>query len=69
MALEIDTGFRTSTNAGVAGGLAIVVIFILTLIWPEQMMNSPMGLEAGLTALFMGLVARFSKTPDNPGKL
>jgi hypothetical protein len=70
--LAINIGTRTSTNAVVGGGILGVVYVNLVEILPWP------GLVAALTTpemvslvsvLLAGLVARFSKTPRNPGKL
>jgi len=65
----MDTGLRTSTNAGLAGGIAVLIIWVGGMFAPESMANAPAGLEAAITGIIMALVARFSSTPKNPGKL
>jgi len=65
----IDSGWRTSTNAALAGGLAVIVISLLRYFAPEFMASSPDGLEIGLAGVFVWLIARASKTPATPGKL
>lgn len=60
-------GLRTSTNVGVAAGLAVVTIFVIGAFAPNVIAAAPLGLEAGLTGLFAAVIARISNTPKNPG--
>ncbi len=61
----MDTGFRTSTNAGVAGAASILLIWILSLFGVVV----PVGFEAAIATFAAWLVARFSKTQKDPGLL
>lgn len=60
--MQIDIGTRTSTNAGVAGGLVLFVMWLGNYFAPELMASAPPGTEAILTAVAMWGVARISKT-------
>ncbi len=63
----MDTGLRTSSNAGIAGGLAVVLMWILGWQLPEAMDMAPAGLEAAFTVIIMTFFGRISKTPKKPG--
>lgn len=68
----INLGTRTSTNALVGGGIlsTIYVQAVGLLPWPELVaaLTTPEAIALAATA-FAWLVARFSKTPAQPGKL
>jgi hypothetical protein len=67
VSMAIDIGTRTSTNSGVAGIVAIVLIKALAAIAPD--FAPPEGFEAGITAVVMYVIARFSKSPATPKAL
>ena len=58
---------RTSTNVGIAAGLAVITMWLLGYFAPDLMTAAPVGLEAAITGVIAVVVARFSKTPANPG--
>lgn len=60
--MQIDLGTRTSTNSGIAGVVAIMVMSTLKYVAPD--FSPPEGFEAGITALVMWVIARFSKSPS-----
>ncbi len=59
----MDTGMRTSTNAGIAGALSILIIWLLSLAG----IVVPVGYEAAIATAAAWIIARFSKTQTNPG--
>lgn len=65
--MAINLGTRTSTNSGVAGIVAIVIIKALSVVAPD--FAPPEGFEAGITAVVMYVIARFSKSPAEPKAL
>lgn len=67
MAAEPKT--RTSTKAGLAGAIAVVIIWTGNYFVPEFMAAQPDEAKVALTVIIMTIVARFSKTPSRPGKL
>ena len=68
--MKIDIGTRTSTNALVGGGImsTIYVQLIGLLPFPGLVaaLTTPEAIALAATA-FAWIVARFSKTPPNPG--
>jgi len=58
---------RTSTNVGIAAGLATILMWLLGYFSPDLMAAAPVGLEAAITGVIAVVVARWSKTPENPG--
>lgn len=69
-----DTGvgavLRTSTKSGSAGTLAVVALSYAAEKWPslEPLLGDPQFV-AGVAVAVTYLVARFTKTATNPGKL
>lgn len=57
---------RTSTKAGLAGGLAVILMWLGHYFVPEFMAEAPTGAEAALTAIIMWGVARLSRSPSKP---
>jgi hypothetical protein len=70
--MAIDIGTRTSTNAAVGGGtLGLVYVNLVQMLpYPELVaaMTTP-EMVVLASVLLAGVVARFSKTPTEPGKL
>ena len=70
--IAIDLGTRTSTNAVVGGGvLGVVYVNLVEILpWPHVVaaLTTP-EMVSLVSVLLAGIVARFSKTPDAPGKL
>lgn len=71
--MALDTGYRTSTNALVGGGLFSQVYVFAVQLLPGEGAAESLLLQPETVAfaavLFATVVARFSKTPANPGKL
>jgi hypothetical protein len=70
--MAIDIGTRTSTNAVVGGGfLGVVYVNLVEILpWPPVVsaLTTP-EMVSLVSVLLAGVVARFSKTPAEPGKL
>jgi uncharacterized protein involved in cysteine biosynthesis len=70
--MAIDLGTRTSTNAVVGGGfLGVVYVNLVEILpWPQVVtaLTTP-EMVSLVSVLLAGVVARFSKTPAEPGKL
>jgi hypothetical protein len=64
--MEINTGFRTSTNGSVAGLVVYGAMKLITHFFPEAPTE---GLEEVLGAIAAYVVLRLSKTAVNPGVL
>lgn len=62
----METGFRTSTVAGVTGVVAYVLMKVLGIVAPDLVVAVP-GLEESVAGVFAYFAARFNKTPDEPG--
>lgn len=60
---------RTSTKAGLAGAIAVLILWLGNYFAPEFMAAAPDEAKVALTVIVMTIVARFSITPANPGKL
>lgn len=70
--LAIETGLRTSTNTVVGSPILGVVYVNLVQMLPYPELVAALTTPEAVvltTAAFAWLVARFSKTPDVPGKL
>ena len=65
--MALNTGLRTSTNAGLAGVAVSILLQVLQLVpGLSELANSP-EVASGLTVVAMWLVARITKTPTAPG--
>lgn len=60
---------RTSTKAGLAGAISVVLIWLGNYFAPEFMAAQPDEAKVALTVIVMTIVARFSRTPEQPGRL
>ena len=67
--MALDTGLRTSTNAGIAGVVVNVLLQVLKIVPGFDEIASSPEVASGLTFLAMWLVARLTKTPKAPGPL
>lgn len=67
MALNLNTGFRTSSNMVVAGGIVNAIVDLLQGFYPEFVVSPEIRTYATLAVCWA--VARISKTPQAPGKL
>ena len=71
--MAIDLGTRTSTNAMVGGGILAQVYVQVVSMLPgegalEALLLQPESI-AFFAVLLAAVIARFSKTPESPGKL
>lgn len=53
-------GNLASTNMGVGGALAVVVMATLAVFFPEQAMRIPVGFESGLAVLLVYAITKIT---------